>query len=467
MKKNFKYIILFVTYAIICISLASCDFKSYTSKPVDQDKSESKENEDEDISDKSGAIYKTLSGVVINSENGYVSIFSKNRTFKFSVSQNKIESDSLTFILGFPATVIYSGELDAANENQTVSVKKIDVDTNYYSYEMRAKQLVDIMTTKEKIGQLFLVRCYPEKAVEDIKNLGLGGLVLFASDFDKSPDEVRSDINNYKSAAKFGLTVAVDEEGGAVVRVSKYKQFRKSPFLSPQKLYKIGGFKLIKSDTTEKAELLLSLGINVNLAPVADVPSKASGFIYDRSFGTDASLTAEYVATVVGINKEKGIGSVLKHFPGYGDNSDTHIGFSFDNKALNVFRERDFLPFKSGITAGAEAVMVSHNTVTAMDEKNPASLSKSVIGILRNELGFNGVVMTDDLSMDAVKDYINPEEVGVKAILAGNDVICTSDYEILYDSVKEAVESGEISLERIDESVMRVLVWKLKLKIIS
>lgn len=467
MRKQIKLLIYILISIIVCLSVVSCDFEPRDNSVTESSVSEEHESYVFDESEESDGDFESISGIIIDKSDGYVRLISEKVIYKFYADDSRIKSGSTKFILGYEAEVRYTGELDKTSENQTVFVSKIIVDTEYNSYEERAKQILDTMSTDEKIGQLFLVRCYPDKAVEDIKNLYIGGLVLFASDFNKSPDEVKADIKKYKSAARFGLVVSADEEGGTVVRVSRYPQFRKTPFLSPQKLYKDGGFKLIKSDTAEKAELLISLGINVNLAPVADVPSSKNSFIYQRSFGTDAALTSKYIAEVVGVNREKGIGSVLKHFPGYGDNSDTHIGFSFDNKSLSVFRERDFLPFKAGIAAGVEAVMVSHNTVTSMDDKNPASLSKAVHGILRDELRFDGVIITDDLSMDAVKDYIKPEEVGVRAVLAGNDVICTSDYELLYDSIKEAVENGDISEERINESVIRVLVWKLKLKIID
>ena len=330
----------------------------------------------------------------------------------------------------------------------------------------RAKQILNQMTIKDKIGQLFLVRCFPERAVDDIKALGIGGIVLFASDFNKSADEVITDINRYKNAANFGLLVAVDEEGGSVVRVSRYTQFRSKPFLSPLDIYKNGGLAMIEQNTLEKAKLLLSLGININLAPVCDLTTKKSSFIYQRSVGTDAVIGSDIVEIIVKTSENAGLGTTLKHFPGYGDNADTHIGFSFDDRSLDSLLQRDLLPFKAGIASGSNAVMVSHITLTSIDKENPASLSEAVHRILREQLNFDGVIITDDLSMDAVNDYIDISEVGVKAVLAGNDIICTSDYIALYDSIYNAVQNGTITMQRLDESVLRILNWKLKLKII-
>lgn len=333
--------------------------------------------------------------------------------------------------------------------------------------ENRTKQILSQMTIKEKVGQLFLVRCYPDRVAEDIKNLGIGGIVLFSSDFNKPAEEAKADIERYKAAAKYGLFVAVDEEGGTVVRISRFKQFRSKPFSSPLDIYKNGGIKLLEQTTKEKAELLLSLGVNINLAPVCDMPTKKGSFIYQRSAGIDAEIGSDIVKTIVKTSENAGLGTTLKHFPGYGDNADTHIGFSFDERSLDSFRQRDFLPFKAGIMAGSNAVMFSHITVTSIDKENPASLSEAVHRILRDEFNFDGVAMTDDLSMDAVKDFTDISQVGVKAFLAGNDIICTSDYTILYDSVYDAVEDGTITIQRLDASVLRILNWKLELGIID
>ena len=157
----------------------------------------------------------------------------------------------------------------------------------------------------------------------------------------------------------------------------------------------------------------------------------------------------------------------LKHFPGYGGNADTHTGSAYDERPYETFTESDFLPFEAGITAGAGAVMVSHNIVACMDDTAPASLSAPVHDILRDELCFNGVVMTDDLNMQAVLQYAGGEDAAVLAVLAGNDMIITPNMEEQALAVRSAVEDGIITQERIDESVLRILVWKMNLGIIE
>lgn len=336
------------------------------------------------------------------------------------------------------------------------------------SNEMRAEEILQNMTLEEKIGQLFFVRCRNEIATSDIETFQLGGYILFANDFEgKSSKELKETLASYQKASKIPLLIGVDEEGGVVNRISKYKQFRAIPFHSPQSLYKEGGFDLVKSDTTEKSLLLKSLGINVNLAPVCDVSTDSDDFIYNRSFGKNPTETAEYVKTVVTEMNHQNIGCTLKHFPGYGNNVDTHTGISIDNRSYESFVENDFIPFQAGIKAGAGSILVSHNIVTSMDKTLPASLSPAVHEILRDELGYNGVIMTDDLDMDAIKEYTNNEEAAVLAITAGNDLIIATDFDVQIPAVISAVNNNTITEDRINESVIRVLIWKLSLGIIS
>lgn len=330
------------------------------------------------------------------------------------------------------------------------------------------QQLTDSMSLEEKVGQMFIARCPAENAAEYAAEYHLGGYILFARDFESNdPQLVTSNIQSYQDAADIPMLIGVDEEGGTVNRVSRYSAFRETPFLSPQELYASGGWELIQTDTAEKSQLLLALGINVNFAPVCDVSQNPEDFIYERSFGADAFQTAEYVKTVVTVMKQEGIGSVLKHFPGYGNNSDTHTGIAHDERSFDTFSDSDFIPFQAGIDAGADMVLVSHNIVSCMDSEKPASLSPTVHDILRNRLGFDGVIMTDDLSMDGIRDFTDDQQAAVMAVLAGNDLICCTDYQTQIPAVIEAAASGEISEQMIDEAVMRILKMKQSLGLLE
>ncbi len=325
--------------------------------------------------------------------------------------------------------------------------------------------IISGMTLEEKVGQLFLIRCPEIGAVEAVAQYHPGGYVLFARDFKNQTRQSAADnISGYQAQSKLPLLIAVDEEGGTVNRVSLFKNFRAVPFWSPSALYDEGGFKLVESDAKEKAELLSSLGINVNLAPVCDLSHKGS-YMFDRSFSPDAQLTSEFVARVVTVSQQNGVGAVLKHFPGYGDNANTHTGIVVDNRSLDELISNDFLPFQAGVSAGAGAILVSHNIISDVDPDSPASLSSAMHELLREKLGFDGVIITDDLSMDAVAEYTGGDisHAAVAAVLAGNDMLCCTDYELQYPALLAAVNSGDITVERIDRSVRRILLWKGKL----
>lgn len=331
----------------------------------------------------------------------------------------------------------------------------------------RAQELLDGMTLEEKVGQMFIARCPETDAAQLAADYHLGGYILFGRDFkDKTAEQVTTDIQSYQDAAEIPLLIAVDEEGGTVNRVSSNPNLRSSPFRSPQSLYSEGGLELVRSDAQEKCRLLESLGININFAPVCDVSQDPADFIYDRTLGRDAQETSQYVAAVVETMAEEGMGSVLKHFPGYGNNTDTHTGVAYDDRPYDTFLTSDFLPFQAGIAAGADMVLVSHNIVSAMDEASPASLSPEVHRVLREDLGFTGVIVTDDLVMDGVRDFAGDDEAAVLAVQAGNDLICCTDFQTQVPAVLAAVESGEITGEQIDAAVLRVLTMKLRLGIL-
>ncbi|MGN1126845.1 MAG: glycoside hydrolase family 3 N-terminal domain-containing protein, partial [Ruminococcus sp.] len=205
---------------------------------------------------------------------------------------------------------------------------------------------------------------------------------------------------------------------------------------------------------------------NVNMAPVCDVTSNKNSFMYSRSFSSDTDKVCEFVKRVVKISSDKKLGTVLKHFPGYGDNEDTHTGIAYDNRQLSQLEENDFKPFVAGIENGADCILVSHNILTKIDNEYPASLSKKVHDIIRENLGFDGVIMTDDLSMEAITDYTGADTAAVSAVKGGNDVLCCTDVDVQYPAVLEAVNKGEISESQIDESVIRILKWKQSLGLI-
>lgn len=325
------------------------------------------------------------------------------------------------------------------------------------------------MTLEEKAGQMFFACVYGTDVEEGLTaKYSPGGYVLFADFFEgKDPDTAGQAIAKLQEESKVPLLVGTDEEGGTVTRVSKFPAYRDTPFASPQELYQEGGLDRIGQDAKEKSDLLKSLGLNVNLAPICDVSTNPADYIYSRTLGESPEDTGQFVTTYVTTASESGLGTVLKHFPGYGGNTDTHTGIATDNRTLESFEANDFVPFKAGIHAGADSILVNHNITTAVDSKRPASLSLEVHKLLRKDLAFAGVIMTDDMSMDALDQYKGEENVAVAAINAGNDMLCTGDFQEQIPAVIEAIKNGTISQERLDKSVRRILKWKMKLNLIQ
>ncbi len=399
--------------------------------------------------------------------------------FAFPLNDAKLRADEGVEI-GYGVTLTYRGTLNAAELWQDAKLLSITVTSRSAAAAetlpaaagggtdtRRARELLASMTLEEKVGQLFLARCPRQGAAEDAAKYHLGGYVLYTEDAaGQTKETLRQRLTDIQSAAAVPLLIAVDEEGGGVNRLSVYTAFRSAPFELPRNVYQRGGWSAVEADNAEKCALLLDLGINVNLAPVCDVCSDTSAYMYPRSFGGDAALTAEYAARCVYTYAVAGVGCVLKHFPGYGNNADTHVGFARDTRSLKELESADLLPFQSGIRAGAPAVLVSHNVVECMDGENPASLSPAVHRYLRETMGFDGVILTDDLYMDAVRLFAG-DQAAVLALQAGNDLLCCPNYRELIPTVVAAVREGTISAAALDDAVWRVLCWKASLGLLS
>ena len=323
------------------------------------------------------------------------------------------------------------------------------------------------MTLEQKVGQLFLARHPATSGMEDVTTYHLGGYIFFAEDFaNKYPDDVYWAMIDYQAVSTIPMLLAVDEEGGTVNRISRNPNLRETPFPSPRTLYGQGGLDAVLQIEEEKCTLLQYLGLNVNMAPVCDITTDPGAFMYKRSLGQSPEITGEYIRSTVELMSQYGIGSVLKHFPGYGNNTDTHTGIAVDRRTLEELEQVDLVPFAAGIDAGCGANLVSHTIVEALDPQLPATLSPAVHDYLRNELGFLGVIVTDDLVMQAITDTYGAGEAAVLAVLAGNDLLCSTEYQIQYQAVLEAVQNGRISEEQLNEAVLRILRWKADLGLV-
>lgn len=407
----------------------------------------------------------TMKATVLEVNSDYVRVSDQD-----NVIYTFMGADDESFEVGKNVEIKYSGTLDKNKETQSASIISAaaytddgDVpfslnDNGMFSefYQMAYNKL-KTMSQDEKIGQIFLVRVPSENQISDLQKYYFGGYLLFERDFkDKTKEDVIDMINEYQESANIPLLIATDEEGGDVSRLSSNKNIVQESFKSPSQLYQSGGMDTIREDTIYKSEVLKSLGINVNLAPVVDVATDPDSYMYERTIKESTSVTSQYAKTVIESSKNTGVSYTLKHFPGYGNNADTHTSSTTDNRTYSAIMEDDIPPFKAGIKAGAEAVLVSHNTVPALDKDNPASLSATVHNVLRNELSFTGIIITDDLDMGAITDG----NAIIKAILAGNDLIIVTDYESAISKVKDALENGDIGEYLIDKMAFRVLAWK-------
>lgn len=405
-----------------------------------------------------------INATVVSVQDNFLTVRdSDNNVYTFNASDINVN-------VGEEVVIEYTGLLDDSQKVQNsslVGITPVSSDEEntsrsnsgiFSKFSTLAENKVKSMTLDEKIGQLLLVR-YPDSgAKEAVEKYKFGGFVFFEKDFaDKTEEEVINMIKEVQNVSKIPLLTAVDEEGGKVVRVSSNPNLASTKFSSPRDLYLAGGFDLIEEDTKTKSELLSNLGLNVNLAPVVDVSVNSSDYMYDRTLGENTALTSTYAKTVINASKNSGVTYVMKHFPGYGNNADTHNGTVLDNRTFSEIETNDLPPFEEGISAGAEAILVSHNTVVNIDSSNPASLSPSINSLLRSNLNFTGVIITDDLSMGAVSSIDNAV---VKALLAGNDIIMVTDYEKSVQEIKDALNNGTLSEDIIDEANRRIISWK-------
>lgn len=405
-------------------------------------------------------VEREAQGIITDITNTHMNVIIEDGD-QLHIDRTKMET-SETLYLGASIHIVYTEDKDG------FMGKSFIVLSNKNTTDDKIHKRIQEMSIAEQVGQLFMARCPSAGAVEAISKYHMGGYILFDNVIRPyTSEQLIAQNQAYQENSDIPMLIGVDEEGGTVNRLSRYTHYRSTPFESPQQLYAKGGFDLVTKDTTEKNTLLRKQGININFAPVADVSTNPDDFIYARTFGKDQKQTATYINTVVKQMKKDIMGSVLKHFPGYGDNLDTHTGSSLDKRTLEEFQEKDFIPFIAGIKAGASSVLVSHNIMTCIDKEYPASLSIDVHRLLRDDLGFTGVIITDDLQMDAIRQFADDGQAAVLAIQAGNDMLISSNYQEQIPYVIKAVENGIIREEQIQIAVHRVLRMKVDLGLLK
>ena len=390
---------------------------------------------------------------------------SENRG-KESMKENKSGSKDIKDAAGAEP-----GETDTGPAEIYVSSdipQKVKDKVKSMSLEQKAAQL--FFVTPEDITQVDAATVAGEDTKKAYEQYPVGGIVYFSRNI-QGPEQLSGMLAKTQDYAEeiAGVPVflGVDEEGGEVSRVAGNKNFSVTEYES---MRAIGDSK----DTSQAydvgktlASYLKELGFNIDFAPNADVITNSGNTVIgDRSFGEDPQLVADMASQVVKGLQDNGVSACLKHFPGHGGTiEDSHEGRAYTDKTLEEMEEKELLPFKEGIKADPDFIMAGHISIPkSLGDNTPASLSEKVLtGLLRDRYGYDGIIITDALNMKAVSGVYSPAEASVKAILAGADMLLMpDDFRAAYNGVLEAVEEGDLSEERIDTSVERILRLKME-----
>lgn len=352
------------------------------------------------------------------------------------------------------------------NDNEQVIQDKQQIKQENLTIDEKVDQIVESMSQTEKLGQMVMIGIQGTKVDDDslymLNQYHMGGVILFDRNME-NPEQVKqltSDLQA-QSNEKVPLFIGIDEEGGDVVRMAE----KLTPPPSQKEIGATGDIEQAKTWAIKTAKSLKDMGINVNFAPVADVGSNDK-----RSYSTDTNTVIDFVRAATKGYQQENIIYSLKHFPGIGKGRvDSHVDSSSIDVAKEVLMTEDIIPFKTIIDENDPNdyfILVSHLKYPALDEEYPASLSSKIMtDLLRNELGYKGIIITDDMEMGAVANHNDFRSIGVKAVKAGVDIVLVChEYEHqqeVYLGLLDAVNSGEISQERIDGSVKRIIKVKL------
>lgn len=367
-------------------------------------------------------------------------------------------------------------ETDKKHNKETASLSsEADIDS-------QIAEFLEKMTLQEKTAQLFII--LPEAAVnadvvteagamteEAIHNTPVGGFVYMEQNL-QSPEQVSSmlaAVQEY-SMDRIGLPLftCIDEEGGTVARINGNMNFNVPAIGNMSEIGASGDTDQAYQTGLEMGKYLSDLGFNVDFAPVADVWSNPSNdVVKDRSFGSDPDLTADMAAAVFKGLKENGVCGTFKHYPGHGaTEGDTHEGYAFTSKTLGDLLTCELIPFERGILEGTDFIMAGHISLpNVIGDDTPASLSYKMLSeILRDQMDYNGIIITDAMNMGAISETYSSSDAAVKAIQAGADMILMpEDFTSAYQGILDAVNNHIIPEDRIDDSVSRILKVKLSM----
>lgn len=332
-------------------------------------------------------------------------------------------------------------------------------------------QIIDGLTDEELVGQMVMCGFSglykpPQEFIEFVSEYKLGNIILFSWNIetDEQTSQLTAALNEINPVPQLPLFVSTDVEGGSVRR---YESWRPN-ISSAKKLYERNNEEYTKEQFRRIADRLVSDGINMDLAPVLDISkNQDSTFLGNRIFGKDPERTsAQAIAAVYGL-QEGGAISIGKHYPGHGGTpTDSHASTPIINKSEEEWREYDLIPFRNAFEAGIDGMLVGHLLFPEIDSEVSSVSYKFITEILREELGFEGMVMSDDMRMGGITKHMSCGEAAVRFIEAGGDMVLIGKYiekqRDVFESIYAALESGRLSRERLEESVYRIIKLKKK-----
>lgn len=371
------------------------------------------------------------------------------------------------------------GGSGSENDQESQSTQMSDKQEKSEKTGGKAKEILQSMTLEEKVMQLFMITpealtgydevyAAGETTKKAIEKYPVGGLVYFSQNLreeSQTKDMLARTAKYGKDRTGLPLLLAVDEEGGQVARISGKKGFSLPAFPDMSEIGESGDAERAFQVGDAIGKYLKELGFNMNFAPVADVLTNPDNTVVKRrSFGNDANRVADMVSKEVEGLKRNGISPVIKHFPGHGGTAeDSHETRTEIHRTVDELLEKELIAFSAGIASGADFVMVGHiSDPEAVGDDRPAVFSKTLVtDVLRETLEFDGIIITDAMNMGAITDNYENREAAVAALQAGVDMILMpEDFKEAYEAVVSAVKNGELTEERIDESVFRILTLK-------
>ena len=373
-------------------------------------------------------------------------------------------------------------ELPETEKNVIAPEEVTEADATEGGIENQIDQFLTTMTIQEKVAQMFIVLPEAFIGVDVVTSAGeatkaavdrlpVGGLIYMNPNL-QNTEQVRSMLTNLQSYSqeRIGLPMftTIDEEGGTVARISGREGFGVPYIGNMSEVGRSGDVSRAREVGEDMGTYLSDMGFNVDFAPDADVLSNPNNQVVSRrSFGSDPEMVTDMALAVAEGLQAHGVYATFKHFPGHGATTDdTHAGYAYTNKRLEELKACELIPFERGIAEGIPFIMIGHISVPAViGDDTPSSLSYTMItDVLRNQMGYDGIVITDAMNMGAIVQTYSSGEAAVKTIQAGTDIVLMpADFNSAYQGVLQAVENGVISTERIDESVRRILKIKLEL----